>query len=83
MTSLGKPLTQHLLDHLEAFNWLMDFNPGKPRPPSEVEIAHVQRADLARIDADTQRDIGISASDATGISTHQAALPFFMQSGFK
>ncbi len=83
MTSLQKPLVQHLLAQLDAFNWLMDVNPGKPRPPSAVEIAHARRAELAHIDAATSRDIGLSAEDATGISTHQPDLPFFMQAGFK
>ena len=83
MTSLGKPLAQHLLAHLDAFNWLMDVTPGKPRAPSAVDIAHARRAEVASIDHTTQCDIGISAEDATGISTYQAALPFFMQAGFK
>lgn len=83
MTSLGKPLAQHLLAHLDAFNWLMDVTPGKPRPPSAVETAHARRTDLASLNAHTCRDIGMSAGDATGISSHQPDLPFFMQAGFK
>lgn len=83
MTTLHKPIAQHLLAQLDAFNWLMDVNPGKPRPPSAVEIAHARRAELAQIDAPTIRDIGMSAEDATGINSYQADLPFFMQSEFK
>lgn len=83
MTSIGKPLTQHLLDHLNAFTWLMDTNPAKPRAPTEVEIAHIRRAELACFDDHTSRDINMSASDATGISNYQEALPFFMQAGFR
>jgi hypothetical protein len=83
MTSIGKPLTQHLLSHFTFVHWLIAVTPDKPRLPTEVEIAHACRADLSRIDAPTQRDIGLSASDATGISSYQEALPFFMQAGFK
>jgi hypothetical protein len=83
MTSLGKPLMGHILAQLDAFNWLMDVNPGNPHPPSAVDIAHARRVDLAKLDARTERDIGMSAADATGISNHQEALPFFMQAGFK
>lgn len=83
MTTLRKPIVQHLLAQLDAFHWLMDVNPGKPRPPSAVEIAHTRRADLACLNAHTCRDIGMSAGDATGISSHQPDLPFFMQAGFR
>ena len=83
MTTLHIPIAQHLLAQLDAFNWLMDVNPGKPRPPSAVEIAHVRLADLASLNVHTCRDIGMSAQDATGISSYQKALPFFMQAGFR
>ena len=83
MTSLGKPLVPHILAQLEAFTWLMAVTPGTPRPPTAVEIAHTRNADLTRLDANTQRDIGKSAQDATGISTYQPDLPFFMQAGFR
>lgn len=83
MTTLHTPIARHLLAHLDAFTWLMDFHPGKPRPPSAVEIAHARRAKHDSIDADTCRDTGMSAQDGTGISNYQPDLPFFMQAGFK
>ena len=83
MTSLGKPLLPQIMAQLDAFSWLMDFNPGKPRPPSAVNVAHAQNVELTALDQHTSRDIGLSAHDATGISSHQQALPFFMQTGFK
>ena len=83
MTTLRKPIAQHLMDHLDAFSWLMDFNPGKLRSLKSVAIAHARRAELVQIDASTCRDICLSAEDATGISSYQPDLPFFMQSGFK
>ena len=82
MTSLGNPLLPQILAQFDAVNWLMNVNPGKPRPPSAVEIAHARNVQLAALDPHTRRDTGLSASDATGISTHQEALPFFMQAGF-
>ena len=80
MTSLGNPLMQQLLAQIDVFYWLMDV---RPRRPSVVETAHVRRAELASLDAHTQRDSGMSAQDATGISSYQPDLPFFMQSGFR
>lgn len=83
MTSLGNPLLPQILARLDAFIRQMDFNPGKPRPPTSLEIAHSRNADLAKLDALCCSDIGMSAPDATGISSYQPDLPFFMQSGFK
>ena len=83
MTTLGKPLMHHLLAQLDGFAWLMDLNPGKPRPPTAVDLAHARNVELNALDAHSRRDIGMSAGDATGISSHQEALPFFMQAGFR
>ena len=47
-----------------------------------VECGHVARSDLMSISAEVSRDTGFDPSDATGISSWQPDLPFFMQGGF-
>ena len=44
--------------------------------------AHARRHELASLPKDIQRDTGLSPEEATGISSFQPDLPFFLQRGF-
>jgi hypothetical protein len=47
-----------------------------------AEQSHHRRLGFALVSADVLRDIRISAEEATGLSSRQPDLPFFMQTGF-
>jgi hypothetical protein len=47
-----------------------------------VEDAHQSRCNLSSFAAEEFEDTGVDPSDATGITSWQPDLPFFMQSGF-
>ena len=49
---------------------------------ARVDKAHARRRELASLSQDVLKDTGLSPEDATGIASHQADLPFFMQDGF-
>lgn len=81
MTTDRQPGWMHHLGHLATYVW--SARTRTPRALTKIEKAHALRAELASFDVHTCRDIGLSAPDATGISSYQADLPFFMQSGFR
>ena len=58
--------------------WLCMFQTSVAR----VGKAHALRRELASLPQDTERDTGLPPETATGISTYQPDLPFFMQHGF-
>ena len=58
--------------------WLCMFRTSVARAGK----AHALRRELASLPQDTQRDTGLPPEAATGISTYQPDLPFFMQSRF-
>lgn len=47
-----------------------------------VDTAHTQSCKLASLPKDTLRDTGLTPEHASGISTWQPDLPFFMQNSF-
>ena len=49
---------------------------------ASVDKAHALRCELASLPHDVKSDTGLSPEDATGITSRQPDLPFFMQSGF-
>ena len=49
---------------------------------ARVDKAHSRRRELASLPQHLLSDTGLSPEDATGIASHQADLPFFMQDGF-
>ena len=58
--------------------WLCMFQTSVARAGK----AHALRRELASLPPDTLRDTGLPPEEATGISTYQPDLPFFMQSRF-
>ena len=49
---------------------------------AEVFAAHDAVRRRAEVPGDVQRDTGLCAEEALGITSHHAVLPFFMQPGF-
>ena len=49
---------------------------------ARAERSHQRRLGYASLTAETLRDIGMSAEDATGLPSGHPDLPFFMQTGF-
>ena len=47
-----------------------------------AEQSHQRRLGYAEVSAEVQRDISLSSEEATGLSSHQPDLPFYMQTGF-
>jgi hypothetical protein len=48
----------------------------------KLDVAYASRCKFASYSAEEFRDTGVDPSDATGIASWQADLPFFLQSGF-
>lgn len=83
MTTRPAPTTLHRFAWFNALVRRLVAVSAARKGPSAVELAHARNAVLTSIGDQTCRDSGMSANDATGYSSHQPDLPFFMQAGFK
>ncbi|MDP3261924.1 MAG: hypothetical protein U1E06_04880 [Tabrizicola sp.] len=72
-----------VLDKFWRFATSIVAAPGAARAAlHKVEEAHASRCTLASVAGPDIQDTGIDPSDATGVSSWQPDLPFFMQHGF-